>query len=634
MADQTEQNEERVFPVADEHGIFDIAAGEIIEALGELKARIQLVEQPGGWWFRITAELPDMEEPWSARSIDLIPSRALAITAALSDLDAFCALEKEQGSRKHKKAAEKLQGWGRGFAEGAAAEIAQENAALPPDTLTPAEAEALGAPVLQAPATIVSGTIPGYEGIITGELRTIPLSELHESPWNPRQYYPEAAMQELVESMKASGFRPWQPLLVRPRPESEWRKLNEPAGYEIGAGHRRRRAAELAGITEVPCVVRPMSDQEFSDVLNFDNGAHENVHPLHEAAGWRAHMERTGQGVLAIAARIGKSKEYVYQHLKYSALIPEAQQAFLDNKFSDSHAILIARQTPDQQEMALEFLENDPLPSSRDLDGWLRRAFYENLALAPFETADALLLPEAGNCIVCPKRLANDPSHIAVEGEADLCTDPKCCDRKTKAHFVQIDAQEEQRPEPQPETPSEMAQAVVSRARKTEPTVNEAEEIERRKEQERQAKAWRERIAKERRELVIRDRILGVIIAKMRIDRLDIPALWRAQHETDVIDPLGTPGILELSKRYKVDAAKIRADMEKAAKQAEGGTPREVKKPAKPKPAAPKASGRIPAATIKKIASAVKKRWAEHKRQEAAKAKPAAKKPAPKAAKK
>jgi Predicted transcriptional regulators len=87
-----------------------------------------------------------------------------------------------------------------------------------------------------------------------GELRTIPIGELYESPDNPRQHYPEAAMSELVESMKQSGFRPWLPLLVRPCGQSSaiWRKLGDVSGYEIGAGHRRRRAAELAGISAHP----------------------------------------------------------------------------------------------------------------------------------------------------------------------------------------------------------------------------------------------------------------------------------------------------------------------------------------------------------------------------------------------
>src|SRR5258707_14371312 len=96
-----------------------------------------------------------------------------------------------------------------------------------------------------------------------------------------------------------------------------------------------------------------MDDVEFLDVLNFDNAGREDVHPLHEAAGWRQWMEKTGKGVLDIAARIGQSKEYVYQRLKYSALIPEAQAAFLDGKLTAGHAVQIARR--DDQKKWLKF---------------------------------------------------------------------------------------------------------------------------------------------------------------------------------------------------------------------------------------------------------------------------------------
>src|SRR4051812_4092276 len=83
-----------------------------------------------------------------------------------------------------------------------------------------------------------------------GDLRLIPIDELTESPWNPRKHFPPAAMAELTDSMRTNGFRDWLPLLVRGRPASK--------GFEIGAGHRRSRAARAAGITMIPCIVREM----------------------------------------------------------------------------------------------------------------------------------------------------------------------------------------------------------------------------------------------------------------------------------------------------------------------------------------------------------------------------------------
>jgi hypothetical protein len=126
-----------------------------------------------------------------------------------------------------------------------------------------------------------------------------------------------------------------------------------------------------------------MTDEQFLDVLNFDNAGREDVHPLHEAGGWRQWMEKTGKGVLGIAARIGQSKEYVYQRLKYAALIESAAKAFLDGAISAGHAILIARLEPKAQEGALKFaLAEDwqrRKPGVRALADHLHRDAYVDL---------------------------------------------------------------------------------------------------------------------------------------------------------------------------------------------------------------------------------------------------------------
>lgn len=268
------------------------------------------------------------------------------------------------------------------------------------------------------------------------EIRDISLTDLHESPWNPRQHFPEAAMNELTESIRQNGFRRWLPLVVRPRVEG---------GYEIGAGHRRSRAAFDAGITSVPCIVREMTDAQFLDVLNFDNCGRLDVHPLHESAGWSAWMEKTGKGVVDIAARIGQSKEYVYQRLKYSALIDAGREAFLDGEISAGHAILIARLQPADQKKALKACEPptwnpDQRPSVRDLVTFIQRDIHLDMARAAFDLEDESLLAPAGACSNCPKRTTNSPDLELSPGVglSDDCTDPGCFHAKLGAHLVRI----------------------------------------------------------------------------------------------------------------------------------------------------------------------------------------------------
>ena len=285
------------------------------------------------------------------------------------------------------------------------------------------------------------------------ERRLIPLSLLIESPWNPRQFFPEGPMGELVESMKASGFREWLPLVVRPLPMGNG---NQPV-YEIGAGHRRRRAAELAGITEVPCIVKEMSDAEFLDVLNFDNSAREDVHPLHEAAGWQQWMTKTGKSVLDIAAKIGKSKEYVYVRLKFASLIDEAKRVFLNGEIGPAHASLIARLQPPEQEKALGFYragEWDPRaseyrrPSVRQFADFIGRDIHLQMDSACFDLASTDLLPSAGACSVCPKRTKNAPELLlqieyVADPNRDECTDPGCFNAKVSEHLNKLQQQYE-----------------------------------------------------------------------------------------------------------------------------------------------------------------------------------------------
>lgn len=110
---------------------------------------------------------------------------------------------------------------------------------------------------------------------LPGELKMAALDELHESPKNPRTYFAPGPLAELAESIKASGVR--VPLIVRARLEG--------GGYEIGAGHRRFRAAKLAGVSHVPVLARDMSDVEFQKVLSFDNLQREDVQEMAFYAG-------------------------------------------------------------------------------------------------------------------------------------------------------------------------------------------------------------------------------------------------------------------------------------------------------------------------------------------------------------
>lgn len=263
-----------------------------------------------------------------------------------------------------------------------------------------------------------------------GELQFIAIEELHESAWNPRKYFSEKAMAELVESMRAGGFWSWNPLMARPRAAG---------GYELGAGHRRRRAALKAGLTVLPVIVRAMSDAQFLRVLTFDNSGREDPHPLDEAAGFHFYIEQTGAKVLDIAAEIGQSREYVYQRLQYAHLIPKAQQAFWDESINAGQAILIARLQPNEQALALKAATDGWADSVRELARWIEQNVLFNLQKAAFDPKSAELLPGTPPCTECPKRSGGSPELFADIKHRDTCTDPTCYHRKEDAHIqIQI----------------------------------------------------------------------------------------------------------------------------------------------------------------------------------------------------
>lgn len=293
-----------------------------------------------------------------------------------------------------------------------------------------------------------------------GALEQLPLAALRESPWNPRHYFSPAAQAELVAAIRARGVT--TPLIVRP---------SGGMNYEVGAGARRLRAAFEAGLSTVPCIVRELDDAAFLELVSFENGQRADPHPLDEAAGLQNYIERTGCAVEVAAAKAGVSKSQVYARLKLADLAPEAAQACWDGKITAGHAILLARLEPPEQKKGLAYcLSRYRTVSVRDLQAWIEDEFCLEMARAPFDLADAALVPAdrrspaPGPCTTCPKRTANNPDlypelqpgvRRADAGEpepgeapdpldvhdrvsADVCTDPGCFSRKVKAHLVEV----------------------------------------------------------------------------------------------------------------------------------------------------------------------------------------------------
>ncbi|HEY1804882.1 MAG TPA: ParB/RepB/Spo0J family partition protein [Terracidiphilus sp.] len=272
------------------------------------------------------------------------------------------------------------------------------------------------------------------------EYRNVSLALLNESKTNPRRTFDEAAMKELAESIRTQGVL--SPLLVRPLTEN---------GFEIVAGARRYRAAQMAEVPTVPVRIVNLSDAEALEAQLVENLIRAEIHPMEEAQGFRAllDLEEPKYSIEQIAAKVGKTPAFVASRLKLADLTPSSIDAFYADQIGVGHALLLAKLPADQQEQALsacfkEVFNGGPKPTRillpvRNLQFWIESNILLVLKDAPFNKRDAQLVPTAGSCADCAKRTGHNKLLFGDDlgRQGDRCTDPGCYQAKVSAHVAQ-----------------------------------------------------------------------------------------------------------------------------------------------------------------------------------------------------
>ena len=158
--------------------------------------------------------------------------------------------------------------------------------------------------------------------------RRLPVAFLRPNPRNPRKAFGAADLDELTASVREKGVV--QPILVRP--------LDAPDTYEIVAGERRWRAAQKAGLHDVPVMVRELSDQEALEIAIVENVQRQDLNALEEAIGYQQLIDGYGYSQSELAEVIGKSRPHIANTLRLLKL-PEEVQAYLrDGKLTAGHA--------------------------------------------------------------------------------------------------------------------------------------------------------------------------------------------------------------------------------------------------------------------------------------------------------
>ena len=162
-------------------------------------------------------------------------------------------------------------------------------------------------------------------------VRQIPLSQIDRNPGQPRVRFDDESLSSLSESIRSSGIL--QPLLVTEQDSGR---------YTIVAGERRFRAARMAGLTDVPCLVRTMTREEILAAALIENLQREDLNPVEAAEGIRALMDECSLTQEQIAARLGQSRPAIANTLRLLSLDSEMQNALRAGKLSAAHGRVLA----------------------------------------------------------------------------------------------------------------------------------------------------------------------------------------------------------------------------------------------------------------------------------------------------
>lgn len=252
------------------------------------------------------------------------------------------------------------------------------------------------------------------------KLQNIKVSDAKHSETNVEGRTEGAAFVDLVSSVKEKGVL--VPVLARPIAGGK---------FEVVAGNRRLAAARKAGLVEIPAMIKEMTDVEAREAQIIENLQREDVHPLDEGEAYRQLVEKSRYEIPAVAAKVGKSESYVKQRLFLTNLEEKPAAAYRAGKFSDGHAVLIARLGTTDQISALKYVSDRYMPPSlKDLNEWIKDHIYSSLDFQPW-LKSVELQKIVGGCKEC------EPSRASLFGAvtAGACTDLKCWTRKMDAHI-------------------------------------------------------------------------------------------------------------------------------------------------------------------------------------------------------
>lgn len=191
----------------------------------------------------------------------------------------------------------------------------------------------------------------------SSEASTLRLTQIEPNKEQPRKTFDEKALQELAKSIEANGVL--QPMLVRPM---------EDGSYQLVAGERRWRASRMAGLTEVPVIIREMSDEQAMQISLIENLQREDLNPIEEAEGLQLLINRYSLTQEEAASRVGRSRPAIANSIRLLGLPEEVRELTRNGDISAGHArALLALGNPEEMVAAAAQIKKEEL-SVRDVE--------------------------------------------------------------------------------------------------------------------------------------------------------------------------------------------------------------------------------------------------------------------------
>ncbi len=220
----------------------------------------------------------------------------------------------------------------------------------------------------------------------------VEVDRIKPNPFQPRKSFDEAALQSLAESIRSYGIL--QPLTVT-RKEFERDDKGISVEYELIAGERRLRASRIAGLSQVPVVIRTSEDTDRMklELAIIENLQREDLNPLDRAKAFRQLADQFGLQHKEIGARVGKSREYVSNTMRMLLLPVEIQTALEKGKISEGHTrpLLMLAEKPDAQNTLFREIVDRRL-TVRDAEALARRAAVERVRHRALVSPDLMSL--------------------------------------------------------------------------------------------------------------------------------------------------------------------------------------------------------------------------------------------------